>query len=116
MRSFMFIGAVLALAGCNAAGQSTPTKVSWQYGGGPADGVNYQGPAPVYKRAYGLGADQVATPVGTPQVNYGWGAEGQSGTMVQVAPQTQQRLAVPTPTPNPTATPAERAAAPGTHS
>lgn len=116
MRSFIVIGALVALAGCNAAGTNTPTKVSWQYGAGNGDGVTYSGPAPKYNRAYGWGADQVTTPAGQASPNYAWGADGQSGTMVQVAPQAKQQLAAPTPAPNPTPTAAERAAAPGTHS
>lgn len=53
MRSLIVIGALVALAGCNAANTATPTKVSWQYGAGTGDGVAYPGPAPKYNRAYG---------------------------------------------------------------
>ena len=117
MRSFLVIGALIALAGCNAANPSTPTKVSWQYGAGNGDGVSYAGPAPKYNRAYGWGADQVTIPAGKPAVtNYSWGAEGQTGTMVQVVPNEPQRVAAPAPAPNPTPTPAEHSADPRTHS
>ncbi len=117
MRSFVVIGALIALAGCNAASSPTPTKVSWQYGAGNGDGVTYSGPAPKYNRAYGWGADQVTIPAGKPSAtNYAWGAEGQSGTMVRVTPNAQQRVAAPAPVPNPAPTPAERATDPGTHS
>ncbi len=117
MRSFIVIGALVALAGCNAADTTTPTKVSWEYGAGNGDGVAYPGPAPKYSRAYGWGADQVTTPVGQASPKYAWGADGQDGTMVQVVPQApKQQLAAPVPVPNPAPTAAERAAAPGTHS
>ncbi len=115
MRSFVVIGALVALAGCTAADPSSaPTKVSWQYGAGNGDGVAYPGPAPVYNRAYGWGADQTETPVSKPDLNYAWGADGQSGTMVPANPQAPQRLAAPAP--NPAQTGPGRTAAPGTHS
>lgn len=116
MRSLVVVGVLAALAGCSAVDPSTPTKVSWQYGAGNGDGVAYPGPAPVYQRAYGWGADQVATPVGKPDVNYSYGAENQTGTMVQVAPKPAQQMAAPAPVQNPTPTAAQRAVAPGTHS
>ena len=116
MRKFIVIGVLLALAGCNGYDPSKPAKVSWDYTTGTGDGVPYSGPKPIYKRAYGLDADQVGTSTEKPRVNYSWGADNQDGGMVQVDPSTTQRVAAPTPTPNPAPTPAERAATPGTHS
>jgi len=116
MRSLVFVGILAALAGCNAVDPSTPTKVSWKYGAGNGDGVAYPGPAPVFQRAYGWGADQVATPLGKPDVNYAYGADGNTGNIVQVAPQPSPQLAAPAPMPDPAPTAPQRAAAPGTHS
>ena len=73
------------------------------------DGVSYPGPAPVYKRAYGLESDAVAAPAQEPKVNYGWSAENQTGGMVQqTTPQPAQHVAAPAPARTP--------GAPGTHS
>lgn len=116
MRGLVVIPAMIALVGCSAVDSSAPAKVSWQYGAGNGDGVAYPGPAPIYKRAYGLGADQVTTSADTPTVNYGYGAENQAGTMVQVAPPSSQQVASPSPAQQPTPRPAEHPAAPGTHS
>ena len=98
MRSFVVVAAVAALAGCSAVDPGTaPTKVSWAYGAGNGDGVSYPGPAPVYKRAYGLESDAVAPPAQEPKVNYAYGAENQSGTMVQQEdPKAAQHAAAPT--------------------
>lgn len=116
MRGLVIIPAMIALVGCSTVDPSAPAKVSWQYGAGNGDGVSYPGPAPVYKRAYGLGADQVAAPTTTPNVNYGYGADNQTGSMVQVAPQSSQQVASPAPAQQPAARPNEHPAAPGTHS
>ena len=99
MRKFVVVAAMAALVGCTATDPgAAPTKVSWQYGAGNGDGVNYPGPAPVYKRAYGVGVDAVAPPAQDPKVNYAYGAENQSGTMVQQdAPKPAQQVASPTP-------------------
>ncbi len=117
MRKFLIVAAMAALAGCTAADPSAaPTKVSWQYGAGNGDGVSYPGPAPVYKRAYGLEADAVAPPAQDPKVNYAYGADNQTGSMVQTAPQPTQKVAAPAPAQQRAPHQDEHPAAPGTHS
>ena len=118
MRSFVVVAAMAALVGCTAVDPGTaPTKVSWQYGAGNGDGVSYPGPAPIYKRAYGLESDAVAPPAQEPKVNYGYGAENQTGTMVQQeTPKPAQQVASPTPAQHPTTGQNGQTAAPGTHS
>ncbi len=118
MRSFVVVAAMAALVGCTAVDPGTaPTKVSWQYGAGNGDGVSYPGPAPVYKRAYGLDADAVAKPAQEPKVNYAWGAENQNGGMVQQdTSKPTQQVAAPAPAQHPAADQNGQAAAPGTHS
>ena len=54
----------------------------------------------------GLEADAVAPPKQEPKVNYGWGAENQTGGMVRTTPSNQQ-VASPSSAPQPAA---------GTHS
>ena len=116
MRRIVIVSAMIALAGCSME-TPAPAKVSWQYGAGNGDGVYYPGPAPVYKRAYGLESDAVAPPAQEPKVNYGYGAENQAGTMVQQAtPQPAQQVAAPAPAPQVQPRPDEHPAAPGTHS
>ncbi len=110
MRSFVVVVTLVALAGCSAADPAIPTKVSMQYGGESGDGAGYQGPAPIYTQAYGVGADQASAPASAPTVGYAWGAENQTGGVVQTSPPVQQRLAAPTPNP------AERKGAPDDHS
>ncbi len=116
MRSVVIVSAMVALVGCTAADPSAPAKVSWSYGAGNGDGVSYAGPAPVYKRAYGLESDAVAAPAQEPKVNYGYGAENQTGSMVQDSQQPAQQVASPTPAQQPASRPNEHPAAPGTHS
>ncbi len=116
MRGLVIIPAMIALVGCSAVDPSAPAKVSWQYGAGNGDGVSYPGPAPIYSRAYGLDADQVAPSATAPDVKYGYGAENQTGSMVQVAPQSPQQLASPAPAQQLAPRPNEHPAAPGTHS
>ena len=118
MRSFVVVAAAVALAGCTTVDPGTaPTKVSWQYGAGNGDGVSYPGPAPVFKRAYGLESDAVAPPAQEPKVNYGWGAENQSGGMVQqTTPQPTQQVASPAPAQQPAPGQNGQSTAPGTHS
>ena len=105
------------MVGCTAANPGTaPTKVSWQYGAGNGDGVSYPGPAPVFKRAYGLESDAVAPPSQEPKVNYGWGAENQNGGMVQqTAPQSAQQVASPAPARQPAVGQNGQPTTPGTH-
>lgn len=117
MRSFVVIAVMMTLVGCAAVDPSAPTKVSWQYGAGNGDGVAYQGPAPIYSRAYGWGADQVSAPAQQPIVNYSWGAENQSGGMVQqTTPQAAQQVASPTRSPTPEPNSSEGSPALKTHS
>lgn len=116
MRGLIIIPAMIALVGCSTVDPSAPVKVSWQYGAGNGDGVAYPGPAPIYKRAYGLDADEVSPSGATPTVNYGYGAENQTGTMVQVAPPSSQQVASPAPTQRAAPRGDEHPAAPGTHS
>jgi len=118
MRSFVVVAALAALVGCTAVDPGTaPTKVSWQYGAGNGDGVSYPGPAPVFKRAYGLESDAVAPPAQEPKVNYGWGAENAKGGMVQqTTPQPARQVASPAPAQQPATGQNGQSAAPGTHS
>lgn len=112
MRNLLLLGTVLLAAGCTQQPQG-PTQVSWAYGAGNGDGVAYPGPAPVYQRAYGAGNGDTVTSGQTATTQYSYGAEGQTGSMVQFAP--------PTP-PTRTASPASGSGAPalqpapGTHS
>ena len=118
MRSFVVVAAMAALVGCTATDPgSAPTKVSWEYGAGNGDGVAYPGPAPIYKRAYGLEADAVAPPAQEPKVNYAYGAENQTGGMVQQdGPKPAQQVAAPAPAQQPAPRQGEHPVAPGTHS
>jgi hypothetical protein len=108
MLKLMTAGAMLALAGCSMAPQPPPI-VSWQYGAGNGDGVQYQGDKPTFARAYGLGGGDSVTSGQVATTQYSYGAENQSGSMVQVAPP-RQMLAAPAPQPN------QPQAVPGTHS
>jgi hypothetical protein len=82
MRNLLLIGTVLMAAGCTAQ-PSAPAQVTWQYGAGNGDGVAYPGPAPVFKRAYGLGNGDSVTSGQTANAQYGYGADGMSGRMIQ---------------------------------
>lgn len=117
MRSFIVVAGMMALVGCAAVDPSAPTKVSWEYGAGNGDGVAYPGPAPVYNRSYGWGADQVSAPAQAPVTNYAWGAENQSGGMVQqTSPQPAQQVASPAPSPAPAPNASQGSPALKTHS
>lgn len=115
MRNLVVVAAIAALAGCTATDPgAAPTKVSWSYGAGNGDGVNYPGPAPVYKRAYGLDLDAVTLPTQEPKVNYSYGAENHSGSMVQqTAPQPAQQVAAPAPAQQPALRQDQHLVAPG---
>lgn len=108
MRNVLLLGTVL-MAGCSMQPPS-PAKVSWQYGAGNGDGVAYPGPKPIFQRAYGPGNGDGVTSGQAATENYGYGGDGQTSTMVQVAPESRQMMAAPTPT---ATTPQ---AVPGTHS
>jgi hypothetical protein len=96
MRTGVVVIAVLILAGC-AGNADVPPKVSWGYGTGNGDPVAYPGPAPVYSRAYGLSADVPVSTGAKPNVQYGYGADNETGVMVQTQPSQPQRVAAPTP-------------------
>lgn len=115
MRNLVVVAALAALAGCTAVDPAaTPAKVSWQYGAGNGDGVSYPGPAPVYKRAYGVDADAVAPPAQEPKVSYAYGAENQTGSMVQQeTPKPNQQVASPTPGQQPAPRQDQHPATPG---
>lgn len=118
MRNLVVVAAFAALAGCTATDPgAVPTKVSWAYGAGNGDGVNYPGPAPVYKRAYGLGTDAVAPPAQEPKVSYSYGAENHMGSMVQQeTPRPAQQVAAPSAAQQPALRQDQHPTAPGTGS
>ena len=94
MRNMLLIGTVL-LAGCSAQ-MPPPAQVSWAYGAGNGDGVVYPGPAPVFKRAYGIGNGETVTSGQAAKMQYGYGADGMSGTMIRTDPTPPAMLAAPT--------------------
>ena len=117
MRNLVVVAALAALAGCTATDPgAAPTKVSWQYGAGNGDGESYPGPPPVYKHAYGVGADAVAPATQEPKVNYSYGAENHSGGMVGMTPQSAQQVATPSPAQQSAPRQDQHPAAPGTGS
>jgi hypothetical protein len=79
------MGVVVLAAGC-AQQSPAPAQVSWQYGAGNGDGVAYPGPKPIFKRAYGPGNGDSVTSGLTAKTQYGYGADGMSGTMIQTDP------------------------------
>ena len=85
MRSVLVIGGLLVLGACSMTPQAPPV-VSWQYGAGNGDGVSYPGPKPTFNRAYGAGNGDGVQSGQTATTKYSYGADGMSGTMVQVAP------------------------------
>lgn len=111
MRNTLLLGGVLLLAACGG-NPDVPPQVSWQYGAGNGDPVAYQGPAPTYSRAYGVGSDVPVNSGGKMNVQYGYGADNESGVMVQ----TQPRAPAPTRLAAPAGATQPQAAAPGTHS
>lgn len=109
MRNLLAIGLVLMAAGCATQPEPPPT-VSWRYG--PSDDVvSPSGPPPIYSQSYGLGAGDSVTSGAAPTPSFAYGAEGQTGTMIQMSPQPRQDVAAPTPSP----TPHPRQDAPGSH-
>jgi hypothetical protein len=111
MRKVLMAGFGGLLVTACAAQPNVPPVVSWSYGAGNGDPVQYQGPAPAYSFANGLGADVPVSSGGKPTVQYGYGAENQQGTMVQMQPSApaSQQVAAPAATGSP-------APAPGSHS
>lgn len=100
MRHLLAIGAVLLAAGCTTA-PSAPPVVTWQYGTGAGDGVQYSGAKPTYARIFGAGAGDGVTSGQTSTTNYAYGAEGQTGTMVQIVPKPPTVVAAPAQAPSP---------------
>lgn len=99
MRNLLAIGTALMAAGCAMQPQPAPV-VSWQYG--PTDdAVSPAGPPPAYSRSYGFGAGDAVTAGQAPTPSFAYGAEGQTGTVVQMDPQARRNLAAPTPSPAP---------------
>lgn len=99
MRNLLAIGTVLMGAGCAMQPQPAPV-VTWQYGP-TGDAVSPAGPPPTYSQSYGLGVGDSVTAGQAPTPSFAYGAEGQTGTMVQMSPQTRQDVAAPAPTPTP---------------
>ena len=92
---------MLLLAAC-ASTANVPPKVSWSYGAGNGDGVQYPGPPPQYSFSYGAGADVPVTSGAKPTMSYGYGGESTTGDMVQMAtPTPSTQVAQPTQAPNP---------------
>ncbi|MBV8915360.1 MAG: hypothetical protein JOZ05_20255 [Acetobacteraceae bacterium] len=89
--------------------------MSWSYGAGNGDPIQYPGAAPVYSRSYGMGADVPVSTGQKPAVQYGYGADNESGVTVQTQPAAPapQRLAAPATAP---AAGQLTSPAPGTHS
>ena len=98
MRSILIIGTAFLAVGWSAM-PPAPAKVTWEYGAANGDGVSYPGPKPIFKRAYGLGNGDGVQSGQTATTSYGYGAEGATGTMVQMSPQQPQMLAAATPAP-----------------
>ena len=97
----MLIPSLFMLAAC-ASTANVPPKVSWSYGAGNGDGVQYPGPPPKYSFSYGAGADVPVSNGTTPVTSFGYGAEGVTGDMVQMTtPAPNQQVAQPTQAPNP---------------
>lgn len=90
---------VLFLGACTSTA-NVPPIVSWSYGAGNGDGVQYPGPPPKYSFNYGAGADVPVNSGGKPQMSYGYGGEGITGSSVQMIAPEKQQLAAPIPKPN----------------
>ena len=110
MRSLLLVGTVLMAAGCTQQ-PAGPVHVTWAYGSGAGDGVAYSGPKPVYTRAYGPGLGDGVNSGQTVVEHYAYGADGQSGTMIDMG---APKPATQTASPAPSSTPAQTVA-PGTH-
>ncbi len=98
MRSILIIGTAFLAVGCSAQ-MPAPAQVTWEYGAGNGDGVSYPGPKPIFKRSYGLGDGDGVQSGLTATTSYGYGADGATGTMIQMSPQQPQMLAAPLPAP-----------------
>lgn len=91
---------LFALAACTSTA-NVPPIVTWSYGSGNGDGVQYQGPPPKYSFSYGAGSDVPVSSGGKPTMGYAYGADGTTGDMVQMSKPETQQLAQPTQPPNP---------------
>ena len=109
MRKLLAVGAILAAAGCSAQPPAAPT-VTWDYAPHAGEGVSPTGPTPAYSQTYDMTGGDAVTTGQAPKPNLAYGAEGDTGTMVQLSPQARQKLAAPT------AQPQQQQAAPGPHS
>lgn len=91
MRKLLLVAPVLLLAGAASA-----QTQRWEYGAGNGDGVQYQGPKPVYNYAYGPGNGDGVQSGTTAQTGYAYGGENQTGGTVQMTqPQPKQQTASP---------------------
>lgn len=113
MRNVLLVGTVVLAAGCSMQ-QPAPAQVSWAYGAGNGDGVSYPGPKPTYQRAYGLGNGDGVTSGQTAKTQFSYGAENQSGSMVQFAPPPTVTASPAIPQNTPVGTPTPQSA-PGNH-
>ena len=111
MRNLLLVGTVLMAAGCTQQAPG-PVHVTWAYGSGAGDGVAYSGPQPIYSRAYGPGAGDGVSSGQTVVEHYAYGADGQTGTMIETdTPKPATQTASPAPSSTPASTSSQ-----GTHS
>ena len=100
MRKVMTMTAALFLVAACTSTANVPPIVSWSYGAGNGDGVQYPGPPPKYSFSYGAGADVPVSSGAKPTMGYSYGAESTKGDMVQMSKPEQQQVAQPAPAPN----------------
>ena len=100
MRKLILVGPCVFLLGACTSTANVPPIVSWSYGAGNGDGVQYQGPPPKYSFNYGAGADVPVSSGAKPTMSYGYGGESTTGDMVQMTAPEKQQLAAPAPKPN----------------
>lgn len=100
MNKLILIAPGLLLLGACTSTANVPPIVSWSYGAGNGDGVQYPGPPPKYSFNYGAGADVPVNSGGKPQMSYGYGGEGMTGSAVQMTAPEKQQLAAPIPKTN----------------
>ncbi|RYY16686.1 MAG: hypothetical protein EON55_03845 [Alphaproteobacteria bacterium] len=101
MRKLVLVAPCLFLLGACTSTANVPPIVSWSYGAGNGDGVKYPGPPPKYSFNYGAGSDVPVTSGAHPQMSYGYGGDGVTGSSVQMVAPEKQQLAAPAPRPNP---------------
>lgn len=110
MRKLLLLSAVLGLAACGGNPDVAP-KVTYGYGA-LSDGAGYNGPAPKYSFANGLGQDMPVDTSAAPKMSYAYGADGLNNVTEQMTPAQNQQLAAPAPQPQ---HPAIAAPAPNSH-